>query len=725
MKIQTGIALFCVALSSVEAFAIPPQHIWTKSLGRRSYRSNPVRRQIDIGGGQQQREGQQQEQKPQRQGGGGLTIGGLTLGGPSGGLSAPGLNLGGNGQQKGEGEQNRNATEAAGEKAPAAEGQKPAAEAEKPTAEAEKPAAEGQKPAAETEKPAAEATETKQPAAGAGTENQPGRAEGEAAKEEALKEAGQGEAAQPEKAEGVKATEESEKFSENIGIVLNEAGNAQNIGGNLGITEGTDGSKSVGGENGINIAKNGETTVAGNEQEYAERFFYIQGCINMFDLSLPDGLVDAVCSLLVAHSLSVRLRFSHNYAYSIVIAIMPMLGGGTDAMPTHRHGGGEIACSPTLTDADTITDGYTTDRDSNENSMLKLEIELENSLGDRVAELKKELIEQYNRASEAVKRAGISDIADNVTNSEELRAVQERLVAAETERNNALRALDEAKKTAEQAKLDGQLQSGRLQSAQAENQRLASELSAIRSANLNYRSTDVINLTAVIAERDAKIHRLESDATKYKTKAAQLKSKNTLKTNQDAVVFLEGRKENLEADNAELREKMARSATDLQRLQVVHANMLDQRNRTAPAQFASSAQDAHLTTENARLEDEIQLHQSKINALRSKMAYNITQLDLAWDGWRLFNCQHAKLQDIPDMNHSTRERTQEADIIMGLLEDWMDDDKFIKEYSNERRYILQHHRAHERVPQGRAVMSFRIKKEFVKADEKRGIPIRY
>jgi hypothetical protein len=80
-----------------------------------------------------------------------------------------------------------------------------------------------------------------------------------------LKEAGQGEAAQPEDAEGVKATQESEQFSENIGIVLNEAGNAQNIGGNLGITEGTDGSKSIGGENGINIAKSGEATLAGNE----------------------------------------------------------------------------------------------------------------------------------------------------------------------------------------------------------------------------------------------------------------------------------------------------------------------------------------------------------------------------------------------------------------------------------------------------------------------------
>lgn len=40
-----------------------------------------------------------------------------------------------------------------------------------------------------------------------------------------------------------------------------------NSGGNLGITQGSDGSKSVGGENGINIAANGEATIAGNETE--------------------------------------------------------------------------------------------------------------------------------------------------------------------------------------------------------------------------------------------------------------------------------------------------------------------------------------------------------------------------------------------------------------------------------------------------------------------------
>jgi hypothetical protein len=278
MKFSIGMTLVFLALSNVDAVAIPAQqvrpvstiysynqapinlspcaHILTlssrtdqKTLSARASRIDPLRRQI-VGGSQRQNE-TQPERKPQRQKGGGLTIGGLTLGGPNGGLSAGTLQLGGNQKGNGQqqvGEQNRNATEAATRKAPSTEVEKPAAKSEKPSvSEVQTPAEKG---------------------AGAGTENQPGRAEGEAAKEEALAEAkqqGKDEAAKSEKSNGVKATEESERFSEESGITLDQDGNAQNLGGNLGITQGTDGSKSVGGENGINIASNGDATLAGNE----------------------------------------------------------------------------------------------------------------------------------------------------------------------------------------------------------------------------------------------------------------------------------------------------------------------------------------------------------------------------------------------------------------------------------------------------------------------------
>jgi hypothetical protein len=121
-------------------------------------------------------------------------------------------------------------------------------------------------------KPATEA----QKEAEAATANQPGRAEGEAAKAEGEKAqqeaaAAKGEApkaaAEADGGQANKATEESEKFKEGFGITLDEAGNAVNSGGNLGITKGSDGSSSVGGENGINISKTGEATIKGNERQ--------------------------------------------------------------------------------------------------------------------------------------------------------------------------------------------------------------------------------------------------------------------------------------------------------------------------------------------------------------------------------------------------------------------------------------------------------------------------
>ncbi|KAI0013602.1 hypothetical protein F4779DRAFT_562363 [Xylariaceae sp. FL0662B] len=51
----------------------------------------------------------------------------------------------------------------------------------------------------------------------------------------------------------IAAVKESERFADNSGIVAGADGNAVNLGGDLGITKGSDGSVSVGGEAGINI----------------------------------------------------------------------------------------------------------------------------------------------------------------------------------------------------------------------------------------------------------------------------------------------------------------------------------------------------------------------------------------------------------------------------------------------------------------------------------------
>jgi hypothetical protein len=195
------------------------------ALTTRSYRASSIRREL----------------------GGSLTIGGLTLGGSGSGISGNGLKLGKNGQRN----STASATEA--QQLSTAKSEKSAA------AKGGKPAATGEGKLEATGKPTPAEAETD---AGAGTENQLGRVEGETTEKEAEQEATK---VKGEKSNGVKATEESEKFSEEAGITLNGAGNVQNLGGNLGITKGTDGSTSIGGENGINVAANGEATIAGNE----------------------------------------------------------------------------------------------------------------------------------------------------------------------------------------------------------------------------------------------------------------------------------------------------------------------------------------------------------------------------------------------------------------------------------------------------------------------------
>lgn len=55
------------------------------------------------------------------------------------------------------------------------------------------------------------------------------------------------------KPEEITAVRESEQFDGSAGITADRAGNAVNLGGDLGITKGSDGSTSVGGEAGINI----------------------------------------------------------------------------------------------------------------------------------------------------------------------------------------------------------------------------------------------------------------------------------------------------------------------------------------------------------------------------------------------------------------------------------------------------------------------------------------
>ncbi|KAF2463241.1 uncharacterized protein BDR25DRAFT_362965 [Lindgomyces ingoldianus] len=291
---------------------------------------------LQLGGGGKGKEGQENTPASGNRNGtngndnAGLSIGGLTLGGPGGGITFTG-----NGQKGQQGEGQAQAAESQkGEQAAKGGGQAAAGNATEPAAETQKPgegqaqASEGQaqtpkgeqgakgegqgqagegqpnanstKGASGTEKqgePQAQLEGQKQgegqvqaaegqAAAGNATEGEGGQKEGEQQGGEQQSPKGEkanetqgteGQAAKGE-ANGNLAVEQSEQFSEGFGITLDQNGNTANSGGNLGITQGTDGSQSVGGENGINIAANGEATIAGNERDVIVSDNFRRGC---------------------------------------------------------------------------------------------------------------------------------------------------------------------------------------------------------------------------------------------------------------------------------------------------------------------------------------------------------------------------------------------------------------------------------------------------------------
>jgi hypothetical protein len=382
---------------------------------------------------------------------------------------------------------------------------------------------------------------------------------------------------------------------------------------------------------------------------------------------------------------------------------MSTCGGEADAMYAHQRPCVGSAYSPALTDADIITDGYIAYGETENVALLKLEMQLswvttENErlktktmastelisdleaqkenltkrnenlttrnldLISRVSDLKKELVEQYSRASAAERRVDPAERATRLTDPEELRVVREKLLEATEEKDAAVRARDDARNEAISAKLEAQLQLGRLQNAQSTNGRLSADLT-VCNATAHNNFLELSRLDATIAARETMI------------------------------VELEG--------------------------------ALDARTVGAHPGSCSNNQGTPLQSENNKLKSDIVALNSRLHSIRSNLAYNITMFDVAWDGWRLFNCNHASFRNIPDGQNSSYKSLSSSDIIIRLLEEWVNDSKFVKEYNDVRRTILQHHRAHEQVPQGKGVASYSIKNEFVKADQRRGIPIRY
>jgi hypothetical protein len=107
--------------------------------------------------------------------------------------------------------------------------------------------------------------------------------------------------------------------------------------------------------------------------------------------------------------------------------------------------------------------------------------------------------------------------------------------------------------------------------------------------------------------------------------------------------------------------------------------------------------------------------------MRKGLASTIADLDLASTDIRVFTCVHHALGNIPDGQNSTREKTDWL-IADELFARFRHDEAFMKEYFNERDHVLAHHRAHERVYQGRGSWASDIEIDFRDANWRRGLP---
>ncbi|KAI1641029.1 hypothetical protein F4809DRAFT_295837 [Biscogniauxia mediterranea] len=155
----------------------------------------------------------------------------------NGTLTVGGITLGGNGNKAAAAAASNSTVNAEASAVSNSTANAEALTASNSTANAEASAAPVAEEPAEVAEEVSQGNVTKGEEAGAGAGAAEGAAEGEKAA-----------------AEGITAVNEAEQFSENIGIITDAKGNAVNLGGDLGITKGSDGSISVGGEAGINIA---------------------------------------------------------------------------------------------------------------------------------------------------------------------------------------------------------------------------------------------------------------------------------------------------------------------------------------------------------------------------------------------------------------------------------------------------------------------------------------
>jgi hypothetical protein len=152
----------------------------------------------------------------------------------------------------------------------------------------------------------------------------------------------------------------------------------------------------------------------------------------------------------------------------------------------------------------------------------------------------------------------------------------------------------------------------------------------------------------------------------------------------------------------------------------VARHAVEENNVRTSNEIASATQLTAFSDENTKLKSDITLLTDQLTTMNWRMACTIMQLDLASANLRVFTCTHKSFEDIPDGPSSTREKR-----------DWLiadeaftackGDEGFLKEYFDARDEQVNHHRAHEKIRQGRGSLVRDIRKELRDADRRREV----
>jgi chromosome segregation ATPase len=249
---------------------------------------------------------------------------------------------------------------------------------------------------------------------------------------------------------------------------------------------------------------------------------------------------------------------------------MSMRGGDGAALCARECSPTEEAYSPSLTDAETVGDEDATDRERDSDEALKREMLQTfektriDDLTKRVAELKGQLIETYQRAQVEKIRADRAEVRLSFAGIGEPLSTQQQMLHIQEERDNATALCDKFKKKLKEVKKEAEQIRGAYDFTLEANVKLTADLEEARNENVGDNETELSHVRTMVAARDAKIEKLvdknESLTAQYFATSETLKKiKKDSRKDSEGNSFYKAQNENLKSDLEEAQAKLARA----------------------------------------------------------------------------------------------------------------------------------------------------------------------